>query len=253
MMSEISSARTLFPSGLFQPEGSFRFSADALHLARFALTALNGKESVADLGAGCGIVGLALLLRRETLRVVGVEREQALADAARLNADRLGLKNCHVLCGDVAHRETLLAARRMLKPESCHGGPPLFDAAVCNPPWRTPGSGRSSPSPLRRGALEAEQGIRPFLAAADGLLGARGSLFLALSPDKLADALRELPTRLRPVRLRFVHPCRKGVPAPAALALLEARKNSRAPLVVEEPLVEPPQCFNPRAPHPPTD
>ena len=252
MMSEISSARTLFPSGLFQPEGSFRFSADALHLARFALTALNGKESVADLGAGCGIVGLALLLRRETLRVVGVEREQALADAARLNADRLGLKNCHVLCGDVAHRETLLAARRMLKPESCHGAPPVrcrgLQSAVAHAGFRA--FFPFSPASRRAGSRTGDQ---PFLAAADGLLGARGSLFLALSPDKLADALRELPARLHPVRLRFVHPCRKGVPAPAALALLEARKNSRAPLVVEEPLVEPPQCFNPRAPHPPTD
>ncbi len=91
MMSEISSARTLFPSGLFQPEGSFRFSADALHLARFALTALNGKESVADLGAGCGIVGLALLLRRETLRVVAVDTSCRLAAGAEQCVSRIAV------------------------------------------------------------------------------------------------------------------------------------------------------------------
>ena len=59
-MPTIPEARALFPSGLFQPEASFRFSADALHLADFALSALKGGETVADLGAGCGVIGLAL-------------------------------------------------------------------------------------------------------------------------------------------------------------------------------------------------
>lgn len=236
MTSGISAARALFPSGLHQPEGSFRFSMDALHLADFALTALRGEERVADLGAGCGVIGLALLLRRESLKVVAVEREEVLVDAIRVNIRRLGLDACRVLRGDVADRETLLSARRLLTEAPCPDGPPLFDAVVCNPPWRVPGTGRVSPSPLRRKALESERGFAPFCSAADALLAARGALFLAVSADRAEEALRRLPARLRPVRLRFVHPLRGGLPAPATLALLEARKNSRAALMVEAPL-----------------
>ncbi len=240
-MPTIPEARALFPSGLFQPEASFRFSADALHLADFALSALKGGETVADLGAGCGVIGLALLLRQETLRVVAVEREAILAEAARMNAERLGLARYSVVCGDVADRKKLLAARGRLIDSPCPNGPPLFDVVVCNPPWRTPGTGRSSPSPLRRTALEAGQGFGPFLFAADGLLAVRGALFLAVSAEKIPQALHELPARLRPVRLRFVHPLKNGKTAPAALALLEARKGSRAALVVEAPLICPPR------------
>lgn len=240
-MMTIPEARALFPSGLFQPEASFRFSADALHLADFALSALKGGENVADLGAGCGVIGLALLLHRETLRVVAVEREEILAEAARINAARLGLARHSIVCGDVADRKKLLDARGQITDAPCPNGPPLFDAVVCNPPWRTPGAGRSSPSPLRRAALEADQGFSPFLFAADMLLAVRGALFLAVSAEKIPQVLHELPARLRPVRLRFVHPLKNRTTSPATLALLEARKGSRAALVVEAPLLCPPR------------
>ena len=51
-MPTIPEARALFPSGLFQPEASFRFSADALHLADFALSALKGGETVTGSNIG---------------------------------------------------------------------------------------------------------------------------------------------------------------------------------------------------------
>lgn len=237
MTPEVSEARARFPSGLLQPEASFRFSEDALHLANFALSSLRGDESLADLGAGCGVIGFALLLACPALRVIGVEKEQVLVDAARSNAERLALNSFRSLCGDVTCRETLLDARRMLADGPCPNGPPQFEAVVCNPPWRVAGTGHPSPSTLRRKALEAEQGFLPFLSAADTLLASQGSCFLALPADSLAEAIRKLPERLRPVRLKFVHSCRNGKPSAAGLALLEARKNSRSPLVVEEPLL----------------
>lgn len=82
-------ARAHFPRGLHQPAGSFRFSADALLLASFAGGA--SARSFADLGTGCGVVGLALLLRYPRLSGMGIEQDATLVDAARTNAQRLGL------------------------------------------------------------------------------------------------------------------------------------------------------------------
>ena len=61
------SARDVFPAGLEQPEGSFRFSADALLLAKFtAGQALPENAVLAELGTGCGVVSLAVLLEKYT-------------------------------------------------------------------------------------------------------------------------------------------------------------------------------------------
>ena len=56
-------ARRAFPAGLEQPEGSFRFSVDALLLAAFAASrTADVTIRFIDLGTGCGVVGLAYLL-----------------------------------------------------------------------------------------------------------------------------------------------------------------------------------------------
>ncbi len=80
-------AQALFPNGLYQPAGSFRFSVDALLLASF----MDGESEhlVADFGAGCGVVGLAYLLKNPEAWVMGFENQKELVGAANLNARSL--------------------------------------------------------------------------------------------------------------------------------------------------------------------
>ena len=80
-------AQALFPNGLYQPSGSFRFSVDALLLASF----IKGESEhlMADFGAGCGVVGLAYLLKNPKAWGIGFENQGALVGAANLNAKRL--------------------------------------------------------------------------------------------------------------------------------------------------------------------
>lgn len=235
-------ARKKFPAGLVQPEGGYRFSADALLLAEFAAGLEPGQHAaVADLGAGCGVAGFGLMLRRPDLRVVGLEKNPEMAAAARCNAARLGLSGYRLTEGDAAQKSALRAAREALCGESAAGAAPrekpdlpLFDMVLANPPWRVAGSGRVPPSPGRRDALlDAGLALPLFLAAADALLKNLAPLAMICGADRLRDALAALPCRLRPVRLRFVHGNRDGN---AAFFLLEARKNSRAALTVEPPL-----------------
>ncbi|WP_291438526.1 N-6 DNA methylase [Desulfovibrio sp.] len=110
---DVMSARARFPAGLEQPEGSLRFGADALLLAAFVARHVEAKKHrhvadsspvpfsglpsgpahvpVAELGSGCGAALLALALRCPQVAGLGLEREEPLVQAARRNADLLGL------------------------------------------------------------------------------------------------------------------------------------------------------------------
>lgn len=233
----IDAARAAFPAGLEQPEGSFRFSADALLLAGFAAEqALPEGAALAELGTGCGVVSLAALLEHPGWRAVGLEREAVLAEAAERNAAALGLSELFkVRCGDVTNAGDLRRMRDALLWKDGTGEStalPMFDAVMTNPPWRVEGSGRVPPSDLRRRALfGTTETFRGFFSAADALLKNGGLLLAVAGADRTADMLSALPERLHPEVLRFVFTKEN---APAEFVLLMARKNGKGALRVEK-------------------
>lgn len=232
--ADIRAAREAFPAGLEQPEGSFRFSADALLLARFtAEQALPEQAVLAELGTGCGVVSLSVLLEKQGWKSVGLEREDVLAEAAARNAAVLGLDEAFIpLCGDVNSRDDLLRMREALASGTEDlSGPPMFDAVMTNPPWRVEGDGRVPPSDLRRRALfGTAETFREFFAAADALLKSGGLLTAVAGAERTADLVASLPKRLHPEVLRFVF---TKEDAPAEFVLLVARKNGRGTLRIE--------------------
>ncbi len=221
--------REAFPRGLFQPERRFRFSIDALLLGSFAAGRAAG--NMVDLGAGCGVAGLAVLLARPGApdmlpRAVAVDVDPAMADAAQQNACRLGFAD-RIL--------SLVADVRAVRSE-----PQLpageFDLAICNPPYRRLGQGRLSPSAERCTALFETNGeLADFFQAAAYLLKNRGRFCLVIAAARLAEALKRLSDcNLEPKRLVPVYSRRD---APAPLALIEARRNGKPGLSCEAPLV----------------
>lgn len=82
-------ARALFPRGLSQPPGAYRFGLEALLLA--CLSKPRPGALALDMGTGCGAAGLALALSCQGTKVVGLERLPELCRAAADNAERLGL------------------------------------------------------------------------------------------------------------------------------------------------------------------
>lgn len=210
---------------LWQPRQGYRFSVDAPVLAHFVATGRGEASGVAaDLGAGSGVVGLALAVSCPHLRVTLVELGPRLAALARRNVMENGLKD------RVDVREADLRDLGGLLPE---GGLALV---VSNPPFRPAGSGRPSPDPERAQALCELTVTLPQLVSSAARLLAPGGSFAVIYP---AERLGELfaacaASSLRPLRLRAVHP----LPGePAHRVLLEARRGGRSPLVMEPPLV----------------
>lgn len=224
-MTDTHDARRYYPRGLAQPASGFRFSMDALLLASFAR--LGGVKRMVDLGCGCGVVGLGVLLRDEAgrIEVAGVDANPEMVGCSVENAGRLGVADrVAVHEADVSELQGVAG----LEAES-------FDLAVCNPPYRVPGTGRRPPDAGRDAArFEAMAPVAAFVAAAGRLLKNRKRVAFIGLPERLPELLADMmANRLAPKRLLLVH---SRADEPARLALVEAVKNGGAGLAVEPPL-----------------
>lgn len=225
--AEAQQARSLFPRGLLQPEGGFRFGADALLLARFAAPVPGAR--VLDLGTGCGPVGLGLLLLTNTgenRRVHGLDRDPAMVAAATANAARLGLADrfAATLC-DV---RALRAHAGIVPPES-------VDLVLANPPYRHPRSGRRPDSPGRDAArFETDGGLAAFAAAAAFALTNKGYFACVHLAERLTHITAQLCANK--LEIKTILPVSPRRDAPARQVLVLARKNGRPGLRLEAPL-----------------
>jgi len=222
---------------LWQPEQGYRFSVDALLLADFARHPdPEWDGEVVDLGAGCGVVGLALATQLQRARVTLVELQVRLAELCRVNVRENGLE------GRV---EVLEADLRALKGR-LEGA--SVQQAVSNPPFQPAGAGRQSPDPEKAIAnMELEVTLPVLAASAARLLKPRG-LFTVIYPAERAVEVCEAMSHhgLRPVRLRPVYPL---AGRPARRVLVQGRKGVSDTLVVDPPLVihEAPEVYTAEA------
>lgn len=226
--------RQSFPRGLYQPEGAFRASVDALLLAGFAASLLppvekaNAKEPpfFVDLGTGCGMAACALALHAPHVRGVGVDVEPVLVEAARRNVTALDMgAQLRMHMADVGNLSFLRQA--------C-GVEEAF-MVMANPPYRVEGQGRESAQSLRQTALQGTTDtLRLFCRAARALLRHHGYCCMVFAASRLGELLTELRQNGLGTRLlRCVHtrPERE-----AALVLVAARKNAAEDLHIAPPL-----------------
>jgi tRNA1Val (adenine37-N6)-methyltransferase len=132
---------------LWQPsrgEG-YRFNLDPVLLSAFVS---RGTHAV-DLGSGCGVLGLSLVVRGRAARVTAVERQPILAACAVRNAHANNLPLTVVVA------------------DLCAWPPQPADLVLFNPPYFRAAEGRASPLPGRDAARhECGVTLADFVAAA---------------------------------------------------------------------------------------
>lgn len=130
---------------MLQPKEGYRAGVDAVLLAAAAPVVEGRGQRVLDVGAGVGVVGLAVARRVADASVLLVEREARLADVARDNIERNGLAaRVRVVVGDVARR---LEDLPQLEAEAGS-----FDHVLANPPYNAEGAGTVSVDALKAAA-----------------------------------------------------------------------------------------------------
>jgi tRNA1Val (adenine37-N6)-methyltransferase len=205
-----------------QHRDGYRFSVDAVLLAHFCRPA--ERDSVLDIGCGCGVIDLILCHRFPELRLTGLELQPALAELARNNAAANGWQNRFAV-----HEGDLRQIRTAVQPES-------FDLVVSNPPYYRPGSGRVSQEDecaLARHELAADPDS--VLAAAAFAVKNRCPVCCIYPAERLPTVFAAMQrNRLTPKRLQPVYSFPED--AQARLVLIEAIKNGGEGLCFLAPL-----------------
>jgi tRNA1(Val) A37 N6-methylase TrmN6 len=183
---------------------------------------------VLDVGAGVGVVGLAVARRLPDVRATLVERDSGLAVLARENVARNGLSGrVQVIEADIV--------RPLSKSLELARAAESFDHVAANPPYHVEGRGTASEDPIKAGANAMPHGsldrwVR-FMAA---MARPGGTATLIHRADALAEILTSLEGRFGGAIVLPFYP-REG--EPASRVLVQAVKGSRAPLELRAGLV----------------
>lgn len=208
---------TLFEGALrfAQPATGYRAAIDGLLLAYFAPAA---RRLAVDLGAGAGMVSLALLAHGRAPKLLAIERDVSTAALLAKNlADNAFDTRASVAIGAVD-----LVAKS-------HRG--SADLVVANPPYFREGASTKGAHPHTEMSVRAEDPLGPFVRAARLLLGKQGRLCVVFPTRDLETLVAALASKdLHPRRMVFVHP---RADEPSHRVLVECSVGRPGGLVVE--------------------
>jgi tRNA1(Val) A37 N6-methylase TrmN6 len=198
----------------------YRFSIDAVLLAQFIAT--KKSDIIIELGTGCGVILLMLLITKSAKYALGVEIQEELASQASRNARLNQLQAClDVTIGDI---------KELPLKKGC------ADLVICNPPYRRARSGRVNPDPRKAIARhEILVALDDVLRAALYLLKKRGRIAVIYPAFRLVEITTRMKSlRLEPKRIRIVYP---DLASSAKLALVEAVPEGKPGVDIQPPVI----------------
>ena len=207
---------------IYQSRTGYRFSVDSLLLYNFVN--LKRAGSIADLGAGSGIIGILLAKKYPDARITLFELQDTLIRLAEKNIVENSLEErVKVVRRDLRDLPALLFT------------PHDYDLVVSNPPFRKCKSGRINREKEKAIARhEIKLSLPELIDAASALLRAKGRFCIIYHPYRFSELMDTLKRRdLEPKRLRFVH---SNISSEAKMILLEAVKGVRGGVTIEKPL-----------------
>ncbi len=221
---------TLFhgKGALWQPKQGYRFGIDSVLLGVSAAhLAHTHPPRLRTLDACCGYKrqGLSFLLAQDDLtklEVVGLERQEELANLAQKNALHNKVEEHY----KVLHKDMRELSRKK------HG---VFDLILLNPPYYGAKEGFINPDPQRAQARHELHGtLGDLFQSCRAVLHKKGLMRVIYPARKLTYALTQAKrAQLHPVRMRFLHD-RVHKPAYAVLLDLKSRGSET---VIEAPLI----------------
>lgn len=206
---------------LCQPREGYRAAIDPVFLAA-AVPARRG-ERVLELGVGSGAAALCLAHRVRGCRVVGLERQRAMAGLAARNVASNGMEDrVEIVVGDLLDPPAPLKAQR-------------FDHVMANPPYLPPvRADRRKPGKRDASDVEGEADLRAWVDCALRRVRPRGTVTFVHRADRLDALLAALEGRAGGIVVVPLWP-KAGVAAKRVI--VRARKGVATPLVLTAGLV----------------
>ena len=184
------------------------FGTDAVLLADFA--SARKKDTLVDLGTGCGIIPLLCLRDGNLKNAVGVDISPEAVLLAERTSRELRTENFTVLNSDLNELKGKIAF-------GCH------TLVTCNPPYKAPNGGIKNPDGVKATARhEVDCTLRDIISVSSRLLQTSGRLCMCHRPERLAELMSLMREyKLEPKRLRLV--CQRKGEEPW-LVLVEGKK-----------------------------
>ena len=197
-----------------------RFGTDAFLLADFS--GYRQKDTVCDLGTGCGIIPLIMQKKMPPAVTYAVDIQEGAIEQLRLGLERSETTGIVPVCADL---------------KKLWEGAPLdrCDLVTCNPPYKAANAGFESVIDAQKIARhEIMCDIDDVCRAAERLLKFGGRLCVCNRPERLADVISAMKNHnIEPKRIRFVSKTPDDAPW---LFLVEGKKGSKPFMKVEKQL-----------------
>lgn len=205
---------------LIQPSAKgHRSGVDAMVLASVVPNDFGGR--IADLGAGAGAAGLAVLSRCDQASATLIERSEVMAECARLS---LALPENHMFSGrcEIIQADVTSTAKARLASGIQDNG---FDFAIMNPPFNE-AKDRATPDTLKAEAHVMTDGmLEKWIKTAAAIVKPGGSLAIIARPASMLELLSALQRRFGGLIIVPVQPR----PQEAAIRIIiKGVKGSRA-------------------------
>ncbi len=202
-------------NGFFvQVSENHTFGTDAVLLANFA--APRKRDTLVDLGTGCGIIPMLMLRDGMLSAAVGVDISEEAAQLAEEAVTRLGIDRFSVVHADLCDLSGKV-------PFGCH------TLVTCNPPYKANGAGLQNP--VKKQAVARHEiacTLKDIVETAARLLQTAGRFCICHRPERLSELLGLMhDAGLEPKRLRMV--CQRLGEEPW-LVLVEGKKGAHTGL-----------------------
>ena len=213
---------------LVQPAAKgHRAGMDAMMLAAAVPATFAGR--LADLGAGAGAAGLAVLSRCPRAHATLVERAPEMAAYAHRSISYSANTRIHGRA-DILVADVTLTGKARLAAGLNDGA---FDYALMNPPFNA-AVDRASPDALRRAAHVMDDDLfERWLRTAAAIVRPRGGLALIARPQALPSIMAAMKGRFGNAQIKPIHP---RASESAIRIVVRAVRASRAALSLMPPL-----------------
>lgn len=196
------------------------FGTDAFLLADFARA--RHKDTVCDLGTGCGIIAVLMKLRYQPKKIYGIDIQKQAVEQFNITVERSELTDVFPLCMDIKNLTNAAPIG-------------MCDIVTCNPPYKAAGAGIESLSEAQKIARhEIMCNLNDVCFAAEKLLRFGGDFYMCCRPERLADAVTAMKrSHIEPKILRFVSKTSHDAPW---LFLMSGKKGGKPFMKIMPPL-----------------